>query len=469
MNPYLNPFIGIPFFKDYLIDPGRIIKQSPSQIEKYRNKIFRKIIRYAYTVPLYHEKYKRAGIYPNDIKGLKDLKKLPFITRKDLIDNFPDRIIPLDYNKSRSYIASTGGSSGKPVSIYTDFYTLTKGVLLSQRQALLNKYNLRKVKIVNIGTHMKRRIDYVFDKAIIKEISIFRKSDSYITLNAYDPIMDIVKKLDEFKPDIIYTYPVTLLNISYFKRKGYGKNINPILLESSGYTLDEYNRNYVEDVFGCRILNLYQTVEAESDIAFECSARKWHINYDFFHVETINEQGDIVEPGKRGHVVLTRLFGRGTPIIRYTGMDDWVTLTEKDECKCGLCTPGFKNGVEGRISAQIFLPNGRVYPAASFAIISLVLNELKTYKVAQFQIIQNKFDEIVIKLVIDEELRNVGPPVDLIFKKIKEVYQEKCGPEVNIIIEEVKEIKSPPGKPLPLVISKIKPEEGYKLIESLKS
>jgi hypothetical protein len=119
------------------------------------------------------------------------------------------------------------------------------------------------------------------------------------------------------------------------------------------------------------------------------------------------------------------------------------------------------------VSARILLPDGRVYPAASFAIISLVLKDLQTFKVTQFQIIQKKIDEIDILLVIDEDLRDVGPSVDLIFKKIKETYEEKVGPKVKINVKEVKKIKSPPGKPLPLVISNVTLEEGYKTLEDV--
>jgi len=324
---------------------------------------------------------------------------------------------------------------------------------------------LRKVRIANIGTFLGGRIGYVIEKAVTSKTRAFRRSDYYVSMNAFDPMKDIVKKLNDFKPDIIYTYPVTLQHLAYFKRKGFGENINPKLLQVGGYSLDEYTRGYIEDAFKCKVVNLYQSVEGASDVAFECFDGTWHVNYDFYHVETIDENMDLVTPGDRGHVVITRMFGRGTPIIRYTGMDDWVNLLPDYECRCGLHTPILKNGVEGRVSERIVLPDGRVYPAASFAIISLILKDLGTYKVTQFQIVQTKIDEIEILLVIDDDLREAGPSVDLIFKKIKEAYEEKVGPEVKITVKEVTEIKSPPNKPLPIVVSNVSLEEGYKALE----
>ena len=277
-----------------------------------------------------------------------------------------------------------------------------------------------------------------------------------------------MKKLDEFRPDSILTYPVTYQNLAYLKNKGFGKNVNPKVLVVSGYILDDYTRSYVEEAFGCKMYNGYGAAETSSEapIAFECKHNKWHVNYDFFHVETINKNMELVESGKNGHIVVTRLFGKATPLIRYTGLDDWVTLTEDYECSCGFCTPLFKDGVEGRKDTSVILPDGRVFPSASFAILSVVLNRLKTRKVLQFQIIQKKLEEIDILLIIDEDLRDKDPPIDVLFDKIKEVYQKKVGPNVAINIKEVKEIKSRPNKPAPLVISKLTREERERIIEN---
>lgn len=465
MNPFLNPITGLPFLKNYIFNPGRLKRCNYKQIKKYRDKAFRKVIKYAYTIPIYHKKYKEANVHPDDIKTVNDVVKLPFISKKELIDNFPDGIIPVNYKKEKGFIATTGGSSGKPISLYFDFDTLSKSLFFMLRKGIIYNFNPMKVRLVIIGTYASGRIDRVFEDAISQHTRFARKTDYSLSLNAYDPLKNIVKKLNDFKPDIILSYPVTLQQLGYFKKKGYGKNINPRLIFSGGYSLDNYTKKYVEEAFDCRIFNLYQSVESIGDIAFECFEGTWHVNHDFYHLEAVDENMSLVNSGVRGHIILTRLFGKGTPIIRYSGMDDWITLLPYYECDCGLSTPIIKNGVEGRISAQIFLPDGRVYPAASFESVSLVLNALKTSKIIQFQTVQNKIDDIEILIVIDNDLRDVGPSIDFIFKKIKEAYEKKCGPNVKITVKEVKEIKSAKGKPLPLAISKVKPEDGFKILE----
>lgn len=465
MNPLINPLTSIQILTNYFLKPDRFKRLNQNQMKKYRDKQFRRIVKYAYNVPVYHRKYKKAGVNPEDIKSIDDIKKLPFVTKKDFIENFPDGIVPKDYKKSNGYVVSTGGSSGKPVSIYTDFDTMIESVFMSLRQGKIYGYNIRKARFADIGTHLPGRFDKTFGDAITSNIKLFKNPDSIISINAFEPIKDIVDKLNRFKPDIIYTYPVTLQHIAYLKKKGYCPDVNPKFLHVSGYSIDEYTTKYIENVFGCKVLNLYQSVEGSGTIAYECYSGIWHINHDWYHLETIDEDNNLIESGKRGHVVLTRLFGRGTPILRYTGMDDWVTLKLNNKCSCGINGPILKKGVEGRISARVILPDGRVYPAASFELVSLVLTELKTYKIIQFQTIQNKIDELEINLVVDNDLRNVGPSLELIFKKVYDLYREKCGPGVKITVREVDKIKSPKNKPSPIVVSKIDVEEGLKQLE----
>ncbi len=460
----IDPFSWMDLLKKSFCDPGKIWRSTPEAIKKQRDTSFRNIVNYAYTVPLYHKKYRDAGIHPRDITGINDITKLPFITKKDLIEHFPNEIIPPDYNKKNSEIICTSGSTGKPVSIYYDFLTMSQTAIISLRELANHDLHWKKSKCAHIGNFGRNKPDRAFEKKFFSFIKKMYHLNNHISLNAFDPIKDIVERLDGFKPDMILSYPATFLHLAYFKRKGFGKNINPKILLVGASVLDSYTKRYVEEAFGCNIYNIYSSTESGGTIAFECDKRTWHINYDYFHLETIDENMELLDDNNRGQIVVTRLFGKGTPIIRYTGMDDWVTLSPDYGCPCGLRTPIIKDGVEGRISASIFLPDGRIYPAASFAMVSKILNELNTHIVRQYQIVQKQLDEIDIRLVIDDDYRNIDPSVDIVFNRIKDLYQQKVGHDVVINVYETKNIKSKAGKPSPLVISHVKPEEGYRVI-----
>ncbi len=466
MNSFLNPITGSIVLKRFLFDPRRIRRLSPQKIHKYRDKAFRKIVTYANTVPLYKKAYKKAGVTLDTIRGIEDITKLPFISKQQLIEHYPEGLLPEGYNRQKTTVVSTGGSSGKPVSLFIDFSVISGGVGASLR--LLKEYGVhwRKSKIANVGNFSPGKADAGAQQVFYSKAKSLKLTGNFIFINAFDPMDSIIQHLDDFQPDLILSYPTTFQHLAYLRRRGQGTHINPKILNTSGSVLDNYTKHYVEDTFKSKMLNVYGSTEASSEtpVAFECLEGTWHINYDFFNVEAIDEHQELVDEGELGHIVLTRLFGKATPIIRYTGMDDWIRLESDYQCSCGLHTPIIKGGVTGRVSSSILLPDGRLFPAASFANVHAVLTELHTQKIRQFQIIQKKLDEIEIHVVLDEQLRDVDPPVDVLFEKLKEKHQQKAGKNVLITIKEVSTIRAEKNKPAPLVVSKLTEEERKKIL-----
>lgn len=463
MNAFLNPANTLPYLKNYIFDTNRIDIKDKKYIEKYRNKSFRKILQYANQVPLYQEKFKKHNIDIKKINDLKDIQKLPFINRQDIGKHFPDGVVPKNFNKEKGMVLCTGGTSGKyccnsgsdPVCLYTDFKTLLRGSLISQRVNNYHNINIRKSKIVHIGNYNPFKFDEVFDTHVLSQIKPFFPLKNYKSIHASNKTQEIIEQLNNFKPDVIISYPAIYQDLAYLKNKGFGQHIQPKVLLVGGAMLDNYTKTYVEHAFGSNLYNTYASCEMGAEIAFECQHRNWHIHSDFFHLEAVDKDNNIVNPGERGRLVITRLWGSATPIIRYTGMQDWITLSEDKTCTCGLKSPIFGRPVEGRIFSNILLPNGRVYPPSEFLFITKVLTDLNTFKIKKYQIIQKTLDEIEILLVVDEDLRQTPPSLELISEKIKKTYEEKVGSDVKITIKEVKQIENDKdsGKPAPLVLS----------------
>ena len=473
MNPFLNPFKMVPFLKGYYTIPHRIQRFSSEQLEKYRDKAFRKMFSYAYNVPIYNKKYREAGIRPSDIRGIKDIFKIPFISRGEIRAQFPEGITPPRFNRDKGHVICTGGTTGKycctsgsePVCIYTDFSSLLFGVLTGIREYNTFGLDWKKSRIANIGNFNLYKYDEVFDKAVTTHLKSFFSMSNTLTMQASGKAREILDKLDAFRPDVIISYPVVYQDLSFLMRKGFGKNIKPKVLLSGGQLLDEFTRNYVEDIFGCQLLNMYGSCESGANIAYECPKGGWHIHSDYFHLEAIDNNMEPVAPGERGKLVLTKLWGRGTPLIRYTGMEDWISLGNGKKCSCGNCSPILHRPLEGRVMSNIVLPNGKVYPPSEFLFVASVLKELKAYKVRRFQVVQNKVDEIDINLVIDDDLRNTGVSFKELADKIKKRYVLETGPGVKISVNEVESIGDDldHGKPAPLVVSNLNVNEACKL------
>ena len=104
LNPFYNPYFLLRIFKSYFIDIDNLRRLDECQLKRYRDKKFRKIIRYAFSVPMYRDLYKKAGIGIEDIKGLEDIAKLPIISKEDVKKYFPDGLIPENKNKESFHV-----------------------------------------------------------------------------------------------------------------------------------------------------------------------------------------------------------------------------------------------------------------------------------------------------------------------------------------------------------------------------
>lgn len=460
MNPFLNPLFTIRSAGKLLADEYRIMKWNREKLEAYQSKKLREIIRYAFRVPVYRTKFEENGLRVDDINSVKDIEKVPVTTRDDLRRGYPDGIIPYDFDKRKGKIVTTGGSTGKPLSVYVDWQTIVKsyGTVFAMLRA--NGLNWKKLRMACIGNFNPYRADQEYISGVYRAIRVLPLAKKIKLLRIESHPLELLEELDKFRPDYIATYGGVLLSMAYWIRKGYGKNIKPKLLTTSGAMLDNYTRRYVEDTFGCRIVDAYSCVETGCNIAFQCKEGRYHVHSDFVLVEALDKDFKPLPPGKRGRICVTRLYGGGTPIVRYSGLDDWIILSD-DECSCGIETP-IIDKIEGRISRDIVLPGGRVYPSGAFTLVADVLHELGTFKIKRFQVVQRRIDKLEILLVVDEDMRDVGPPLDVIFKKVKEAYQRKVGDDVEIEVKEVKEIKDDPktGKPAPLVVSYVKADKG---------
>ncbi len=458
MNPYINPIFLSRLLKSYIVDINRVWNLSVEQMKSYQDKAIRKLIKYAYNFPLYHNKYKKIGINYKDIRGVKDLKKLPLITKNDLRDNYPEGIMPKNFDKENCFILSTSGSSGKPLFFYYDIFSAIKYVegymrILKAYGGSWNKSRISLVIDIKPGS-----VEYAsFQGSVMPFIKKFMKLDNIKYIYIGEKLDKIIKLLNDFQPEYIGSDPHTIREFAYLKNIGKCENINPKYFFSSGAMLDPYTRQYVEKAFDTKILDNYGSTEG-GPMAFECiKCSGYHVNSDYCYLEFLDRNDNDVEYETPGQLVVTRLYGYGTPIIRYTGLEDIATPTDPDDY-CEITSLQRIKNIGGRSMELIRLPNGKtILPFHVTTIPASVMDDFKTYKIKQFQIIQHKINKIEVMIIIDENLRDKGPSVKAIFDEINNRFKKIVGSDVNIIIREVKEI--PKDKDInfvKVVVSKIK-------------
>ena len=439
--------------KSYISDLRRL-EGSEERIEKYREKQFRRILKLVMKTPMYREKYK--GIDVSKIT-LQNIDELPILTKADIRKHFPDGVVPENFDRRKGYVVSTSGSTGQPTSIYTDFYTIVRALMGFIREIREYDISWRKDRMTVIADLTPGSAEEAYlNQTAIPNLRPFFSMNNMQLLHVGENVEKMIEKIDAFNPKFIGGYPGVLRALAVLKKKGYGKNIEPEYIASSGAVLDDYTRKYIEEAFNTKVFDVYGSTEG-GPIAFECRKGNYHIHYDMVHLEFLDEDMKPVKYGEPGRIIVTKLYGTATPIIRYDGLNDFV-IPLANKCNCGINSPLIEK-IGGRKADSIVLPSGQIIPPSSITgIPAKVMEKMGTRKILQFQIIQKSENEVDVLVVIDEDLRNVGPDVDSIFRELKKKFEERFNGELNVEIKEVEKIEKPEhlDTPPPVVTSMVR-------------
>ena len=111
MNSFYDLIFISKVLKNYLFNIDRQRRFNDEELSRYQNKNFKKMVQFAYTVPLYHHTYKKAGIHPDDIKSIEDIKKLPTVSKYDFKNYYPDGLVSSKIKKSKLIEVTTSGTT----------------------------------------------------------------------------------------------------------------------------------------------------------------------------------------------------------------------------------------------------------------------------------------------------------------------------------------------------------------------
>ena len=438
MNQMYNPVFISKVLKSYFFDINRLWKLNQKDLERYKNKMFRRMVRYAYTVPLYHDLYKKAGVHPDDIRVAKDIVRLPFVSKNEMKKYYPEGLISSKTRRDKLIEVSTSGTTGRSLSIFVDLHDVVVGLFGYIRMLREFDINWRRDRLTIIGDFAPHTVESGYiNKGIFAKMrnSFLFKNMQWLDTNEKPEVL--IDKINDFKPDFLGGYVGMLGHLAVLKEKGFGPDINPRVIGTTGSPVPESLWKFIGNTFDSELFETYGSTEA-GPIAFKCRKGEYHVLSDYVHLEII-ENGEYVKESKPGHVVVTKLYGKGTPIIRYTAMNDIAGMLNV-KGSCGM-SGDLLTKVYGRDILSLLLSGGKVLlPASMGQIFSRVLYELKTNKVYDIQVIQHDLKKLEIKIVFDKKLRDVGPSAEEIFSLIRNGFMKYFGSDAEIIIREVDKI-----------------------------
>jgi phenylacetate-CoA ligase len=449
MNPLYDPIFLLKIIKSYLFDIDRLKKFDEKRLRIYQDRTFKRLLKYAYEVPLYRELYIKNGVDIRDIDGIDEINKLPFITKEIIKKYYPEGIIPFNVSKDRLIKISTSGTTGKSLSIYSDIFDVFLWFFIYIR--ILREYdiNWRRNRLSIIADFSPNTIGSGYVKKSLFKIfnnNIFFRNIQWLDTN--DRPDYLIKEINKFNPDFIGGYPGMLGHLALLKEKGFGINVNPDCIATIGSVLDKSLKKYIHDIFNSAVFEVYGATESGT-IAYECKRGNMHVMSDLLYVEFLKNNNP-VDSMESGRLVVTKLYGGGTPIIRYNAINDIVApLYEK--CSCGI-KGDLIHKIYGREDLSLILPDGKAMLASSFSeIFSKVIYELKSTKLLDTKVIQHNLNNIEIQIKLDQNLKNNPPSNYEIIKLLKDGFVKKMGNNVEINIREVNKIE---GKS-PRIVTKV--------------
>ncbi|TDE04339.1 phenylacetate--CoA ligase family protein [Flavobacterium sandaracinum] len=352
-------------------------------------------------------------------ENYENWEDLPVLNKKNLQKPLLERLSK-GYSVKNSYVNKTSGSSGTPFIFAKDKYC--HALTWASNMYRFGWYGIDfntsyqarfyGIPMDFIGNKKERFKDFLSHRF---RFSIFDLSD--------DVLEKMLKKFQNKKFNYINGYTSSIVLFAKFLQK---KNIVltsicstlKVCMVTSEMLFDD-DKMLLEKQFGIPIVNEYGASELDL-IAFQNTEGEWQVNSETLFVEILNENNKAVANGTSGRIVITSLFNKAHPFIRYD-LGDIGILDEKST----LQKPILKKLI-GRTNDVAVLPSGKKSPGLTFYYVTKSIIE-DDGNVKEFVIKQTKIDCFEIEYVSEAEL-NLEQ-----IKKIKKAIELYLEPHLNFI------------------------------------
>ena len=382
---------GFPI-KEASVELEKILAVSENEYSNYVNQKKKEIVEYH----LKHNKSYQAFVGKTSFDNWNEL---PVMTKKEFQKPLKERLSE-GYSPSNVYVNKTSGSSGDPFIFAKDKFC----------HALTWANNIRCFGWfgIDFNTSLQARFygipfDFISNKKErIKDLLGNRYR--FTIFNLSDAVLEkVLIKFKNKKFDYIngYTSSVVLF-AKFLQKKGIVlTTVCPTLkccIVTSEMLFDD-DKMLLEKQFGVPVINEYGASELDL-IAFQNPAGEWQVNSETLFVEVLDEENNVLPNGKEGRIVITSLYNKAHPFIRYD-IGDVGILDEKSTSKKRILKK-----LIGRTNDIAILPSGKKSPGLTFYYVTKSIIE-DDGNVKEFVIKQTKIDTFNIEYVSEFELTKV--------------------------------------------------------------
>lgn len=370
-------------------------------LKKLQSEKLVKQVKHVYeNVPYYRNLMDEKGVKPDDIHGIEDLHKLPFLTKGDLREAYPYGLLAKPLNECVR-IQSTSGTTGKRV---VAFYTQHDVDLWEDCCARA---------IVAAGGDKDDVCQVAYGYGLFTGGAGLHGGSHKVGCLTLPMSSGNTERQIQFMTDLNAT--ILCCTPSYaaylgesLTERGYTPDTIPLkagIFGAEPWT--EEMRQNIQNTLGIKAYDIYGLTETSGPgVAFECEEQTgMHINEDHFLAEIIDpETGEVLPEGSKGELVFTALDKEAFPLLRYRTRDICV-LTRKP-CSCGrthikMCKP------MGRSDDMLIIRGVNVFPSQ---IETVLLNEgyQPNYQIVLDRVNNTDTFEVNVELNADQFTDTVG-------------------------------------------------------------
>jgi phenylacetate-CoA ligase len=329
----------------------------------------------------------------------KSWEEVPVMQKKDLQRPLNKRLSK-PFSKTNCYVGKTSGSSGHPFIFakdrfchaltWAEFIDRYKWIDIDLNSSLQARFY--GIPLDFYGNMMERFKDRV---SLRRRFNVFDLSEK-----------KMLAFLDRFRKspfDYVngYTSAIVLFAKYLQKKNLLLKDLCPTLKICivTSEKLFEKDKELIESSFGVPVVNEYGASEVGL-IAFENTEGEWIVNSESLFIEILDENGLVLPNGEEGRIVITSLYNKAHPMIRYD-LGDTGTLMRGSTSK----RPVLKK-LTGRTNDVAKLANGKVVPGLTFYYVTKSIIE-DAGSIKEFVIVQTAVDTFKIEYVSEQEFTPV--------------------------------------------------------------
>lgn len=279
-------------------------------------------------VKFYHDKMDEAGVTPDDIHGIEDLHKLPFINKDDLRDQYPYGLVGVPLSECVR-IQSTSGTTGRRV---VAFYT----------QEDLDIWDTCCARAIVAAGGTKDDVVHVsYGYGLFTGGPGLNGGSHKVGCLTLPMSSGNTERQIQFMTDLGSTILCCTPSYAAYLGESIAERgvKDQIKLKAGIFGAEAWTeemRHNIEQSLGIKAYDIYGLTEITGPgVSFECEEQRgMHINEDHFIAEIINPKtGEVLPEGEKGELVFSCITKKGFPLLRYRTRD--ICVLSREKCSCG--------------------------------------------------------------------------------------------------------------------------------------